>query len=90
MIEIIQDEEGMRVVVEQGFAKGLGPGETLHCPECGERAWCIVAHFSASPVQPLWSFELLGCGHQFRAREWTLTSRATESRTDYELARNPT
>lgn len=69
-VEIVKDENGMRVIVTDGMS--LAVGDRLPCPECGEPAGYLIAWFTQNMVRPVRAYQLLSCGHEFDTREFYL------------------
>jgi hypothetical protein len=70
MIEIVSDENGMRIIVTDGMSAPVG--DRLVCPRCGVPAGYIVAWFTENAVRPVRAYQLLACGHEFSTRVFYL------------------
>lgn len=88
MIEIIKDEDGIRIIVTNGAS--LEVGDRLVCPECHTAAGHLVAWFTENVVRPVRAYQLLACSHEFSTREFYLVSVVTgDEPARYEIRRVP-
>lgn len=81
MIEIVKDEEGMRIIVTDGMAAKVD--DRLLCPECGMAAGFVVAWFTENMVRPVRAYQLLSCSHEFDTRKYYLHAELREGNEDW-------
>lgn len=84
MIEIIYEQDQMRVVVTDGMAHEVG--DRLKCPKCGVPAGFLIAWFTENVIKPVRAYQLLACTHEFDTRTHYLHAQAAEGeRVQYEI-----